>query len=211
MRRTSPALGRDQIRSLGWMGEANGVVPRSLLTLVAAWVVVALLSRVGIPSVDPAITPTPRPLEMLGTAALCLPAGLSAGLLRDHLAWLTAVSPRGTRWLRLGWLLSVAVSATGLAVASTLLLPPDVPAVHALAIWLLDLGLAIVSVVVLGSDFGVVLPFVVTVVFSLGGLLPFHANLFYNVNLTYELLALAVATIVIATACYVVSGSRSAR
>ncbi len=211
MRRTSPALGPDQTRALGRMGEANGVMPRRLLTLVAAWVAVTLLSRVGIPSVDPTITPTLRPLEMLGTTALCLPAGLSAGLLRDHLAWLTAVSPRGARWLRLGWLLTVAVSATGLAVASTLLLPRDVPAVHVLAIWLLDLGLAIVSVVVVGSDFGVVLPFVVTVVFSLGGLLPFNANLFYNVNLTHELLALAVAILLMATAWYVVSGSRSAR
>ncbi len=199
------------MRSLCWMGGANGVMPSSLLTLVAAWVAVALLSRVGIPSVDPAITPTPRPLEMLGTAALCLPAGLSAGLLRDHLAWLTGVSPRGARWLRLGWLLTVAVSATGLAVASTLLLPRDVPAVHALAIWLLDLGLAIVSVVVLGSDFGVVLPFVVTVVFSLGGLLPFSANLLYNVNLTDELLTLGVATLLTSTIWYAASGSRSAR
>lgn len=198
------------MRSLCWMGGANGVMPSSLLTLVAAWVAVALLSRVGIPSVDPAITPTPRPLEMLGTAALCLPAGLSAGLLRDHLTWLTAVSPRGARWLRLGWLLTVAASATGLAVASTLLLPRDVPAVHALAIWLLDLGLAILSVVLIGSDFGVVLPFVATVVFSLG-LPPFSANLIYNVTLTHELLTLGVATLLTSTISYAAWGSRSTR
>lgn len=190
------------------LATVHGVTPRWGLLVAAGWVAAALLAVVGIPRVDPSLALTPRPMETLGTVGLCLPAGLHASLLRDQAPWLAAVSPRSRALLRLAWLVAVVLAGCVGAAGWLLTLPRDVPAGHAFALWVLLLGLAVLSAVGFGHHLAVVLPAVLVAVSSRSALIPFEHNLVFNVDRTGALAVLAAAALVAATVAYLWRGVR---
>lgn len=194
---------------LAWLAGIHGMTPRSVLVIVASWVVAAVLAVIGIPRVDPSLAFTPRPMETLGTVGLCVPASLHASLLRDQAPWLAAASPRSRARLRLAWLSVVVVAGSAGAAGWLVTLPRDVPAAHAFAFWILLLSLAVVSAVMVGHNLAVVLPAVLVAVSSRSALVPFEYNLIFNVSRTGALAVLATAALVAATAAYLWRGVRT--
>ena len=185
---------------LALLARGHGATGRRVAALGAAWLLAAVLCRIGIPPVDPTYVPVPRPLETLGTLAVCLPASLHASLLRDASAWLTAASPRAGALARLPWL---AVTSLGWAVGTAgwvLTLPGSVPRVHAAGVCALAYGLALCSVRLLSSDLATLLPALAVGVFTWGELVPFDENVVYNVAMTDKLWAWTLATLVLGCA-----------
>lgn len=182
---------------------------RSALLIVGSWVLAAGLALIGIPQVDPSLAPSPRPMETLGTFALCLPASLHAALLRDLAPWLAAVSPRSRSGLRLRWLSVVVLLGGAGGAAWLVILPRDVPTGHAFAVWTLLLSLSVGSAAVFGHNLAVVLPAVVVAVSSRGELIPFEYALIYNVDRTPALVVLAAGALLVATAILLWRGVRS--
>lgn len=193
------------------MAMTNGLGLQVLLSVVGAWLVAALLARIGIPRVDPAGEALPRPLETLGAIAICLPASLHASLLKDGSAWLSVVSPRSPRRLRLAWLSVVVGFGSCGAAAWIVTLPIGVPRAHFFALWLLVMSFAVGSVVSIRHDLAVVLPFLLVVVFSLGVVIPFRYNVIYNVERTPDLLLAAGIALAAATMAFTQVGDRRDR
>lgn len=179
------------------MAGAHDERASTVLVLIGAWVLTALLARLGIPGVDPTHLPVARPLETLGTFALCLPASLTAALLVDRCGWLTRTSADGPVRTRLLWLGLVLALTTPLVGGWLATLGAGVPAGHAWGTYVLLLGLAIASSTVVRGDLAIVLPLAVMVV-ATSGQLPFSANVIFNVETTG--LLWTVATTVLLTA-----------
>lgn len=177
----------DSARPLRWLSITYGVHLRVLLTLLAGWLLAVILVHVGIPAVNPRLDAVSRPFETLGTFAICLPASLHAALLHDSLSWLTVVSTRTAARLRLAWVACVIGSGYLGAAIWVHLLPADVPQTHALGVWSLALGGAVLSVVLIRHDLSAALPMAIIAIFSVGGLVPFSCNIVYNLELTREL------------------------
>ncbi|MFN8099405.1 MAG: hypothetical protein U0Q21_14095 [Dermatophilaceae bacterium] len=178
------------------------------MTVLGSWLAVALLARVGIPHVDPSLEPTPRPLESLGTAALCLPAASVGLFLKDWAPWLASTSPRARICVRGGWLVLVVLTTCIPACAWFAMLPGQVPRGHALAVWCLLLGMGVLSCVVLSPDLAVVLPALTIMVFT-NRVTPFGANLLYNLDRTDATMSMALITVIVSIVAYVVFGSRA--
>lgn len=193
------------------LARVHGVDLASLGVVAAAWIVAALLAHIGIPAVEQSLAPTPRPMETLGTAAVCLPACLLASLLRDQAAWLTTVSPRAPWALRTTWFVLTVAAGTPAALVWVIMLPDDVPRGHAFGLWVLLLSLAMLSVTVIGHDLAAVLPVAAVVVFSLGRLVPFDVNLVYNVGLTRDLALVGLVSFVSAAGAYALLGDGRSR
>lgn len=140
--------------------------------------------------------------------ALCLPASLSAALLRDRLPWLTTSSPRGAFWLRVVWLVVVTAPAHGMAALWLLTIPDNIPKGHVFAVWLLVLALSILCVTAVGSDLAVLLPFIGLAPFSIPGVAPFEHNIIYNLERSDELPLIALLTMSIAIGWFVAHGAR---
>lgn len=189
----------------------HGLHARAVLVLVGAWVLTALVARVGIPAVDPRIEHVPRPLETLGTIALALPASLHAAALRNQASWLLAVAPRSACRLRFAWVCSIIATGSVAALAWASTLPPDVPRLHVLAAWLLVLSAAIGSVIVLRHDLAVVLPLLLLAALSTSALVPFELNVIYNVELTGELMVCAGFAVAVTACAFAVCGDRQSR
>ena len=193
------------------MGSVHEVGVGTVAAVLTAWLAAIGLCRVGIPHVNPDITPVARPMETLGTLALCLPATVGAVFLKDCAPWLRLASPRDSRLLRAGWLASV-LALVSLPLAGWIVLSPrDVPRTHALALWVLLLGLSTLSSVISSPDLAAVLPVLTVVVFSVSRVVPFDANLVYNVELTDSAITAAVFVLILGCAAFVLRGIRSER
>lgn len=195
----------------GWLADAHGVTPGQLGLVGAGWMVAVAAARLGIPRVDPALEATARPLETLGFVAVLLPASLLAGMLADEAPWLTLTAGRDARGLRLRWGMVLAASALVMGLAWAATLPASVPRVHSLAAWLLVVGLATWSSVLVRADLAIVVPALVVVPLSVGRLVPFDVNILYNVDLAGPAVWAAVAAFGSGLTGYVLLGDARAR
>lgn len=211
--RNSPGVSVGQLRSprhgppLAEWSVAHGFGFRFVCVLVA-WLAVLALTRVGIPAVNPRLDVADRPLETLGTVALAAPAALQAAMLNNTPSWLAATSPRSPSALRGYWLLFILAVSCAFSGLWVLTLPSSVPQTHAFAVWSLTLGSAMLSGTLLRFDLGAVIPLLMLATFSLGGLVPFEANLLFNVTLTRETGWTAALVLIAAAGAYVALGDR---
>lgn len=194
-----------------WFRTVYGVGPTTAIALLIGWLLAAGSTHIGIPSVNPTISPTPRPLETLGTLAICLPACLHASLLRDHAAWLTTASPRSPWKLRLAWLALVVMTGSLFAICWAVTLPANVPRLHVFAFWILVLSLAVLSVTAIGNDLALVFPVALVFIFTLGSVVPFKINVVYNIQRTSDLVACALTALLVSAYAFSVHGDRRIR
>jgi hypothetical protein len=188
---------------------AHGATRLRWLALTVAWAVAVVLSHVGIPRVDPHLEVAQRPLESVGTIALCLPAALTVTLLADRLPWLTATSPRTPVGWRASWLVVVGAASSVGAMLWAAQLPLGVPTSHAAALWVLVLAAAVFAAVALGRELAIAGPLLVLAPFSAGFLVPFDANVVYNTTLTTTLQVAAAAGLMGSALAYGRWGART--
>lgn len=160
---------------------AHAVDLSSVLALSCTWVVVLAVNGLSLPAIDPSPEAISRPLESVTTIALALPIAVAIHLSSNRLAWLAHTSPRSVVLGDIAWFAAIyLVQWVGLAVVAVA--APGVPGVHLFAVHTLLLALALLAARTAGPLAGVCTPLVLIAVLSVPDLVPWPANLIYNLD-----------------------------
>ncbi|MGL5817302.1 MAG: hypothetical protein ACRCYR_07050 [Phycicoccus sp.] len=177
---------------LGRLAAAYGSDRTSGLALVLTWSLVVGVNSLTLPAVDPRLEVIERPLESVTTIALALPIAVAVHLSTNRLSWLASSSPRSPALTDGSWLVVIYLTQwVGLAVL--LATAPDVPVAHFSA---LHTGLVAVALFLgraVGSLAGVMAPLLLVGVASIPDLVPWEANLVYNLDQTNVLCLVTIA------------------
>lgn len=179
--------------------------------LVASWCLVPLLARVGLFEVNPGAADYVRPLEQLGAMALCLPVGAATVLLGDPSAWVLRTAKRSAPRVRGSWLLLVTVMASLLGLCVSPLRPSAVPFSHLGWLWLLLYAVGVLAVSLGGEWLGGITSAAVVALMTVPGLVPWNANVVYNLEARPALVIAALAVAVAAALTYSLIGDATGR
>ncbi|MGL5853105.1 MAG: hypothetical protein ACRCZD_20185 [Phycicoccus sp.] len=162
---------------------AHGSDRTTGLALLLTWAIVVGVNGLTLPAVDPRLEVIERPLESVTTVALALPIAVAVHLSTNRLGWLALSSPRSPTLSDGAWLVVVYLTQwAGLAVLLTT--APDVPLAHFGALHTMLTAVALVVGRAVGPTAGAMAPLLLVGVASIPGLLPWDANLVYNLERT---------------------------
>jgi hypothetical protein len=164
--------------------KAHGVTARGVLAYLGAWVAVAAASRFGVSALGLEMAePGSTPMDTIAVLLMLVLVAIVSRCLTGRLPALEATRSRGPQPARLVW---SAVVGLGAAVGPLLTMPllhGAIDRMTFLAGWGVVLGLHLVLGAVLAGPFAMVGTFAVLAVFTTPSLLPWPANIIYNVDL----------------------------
>jgi hypothetical protein len=183
---------------------------RVAVVITASWLFALIALHIGLPRVARSDEIAQRPMESLGVLALCLPAGMHAGLLVHGAGWLTQLRSR-RHLLRSLWFLVVASAGGAAAITVATLAPSGVPESHVVALWLLWFALASLGCAVARPGLAAAAPLAVSVLSTIPAVMPFERNPIYNLAHQGELRHAVLATTVGAVVVHVRWGDSAGR
>lgn len=164
----------------------RGVSGRGALGYVLAWVAVLLVSRVSVSMLGIQLAPLgSSPLDTVGVMALILPAAVLTRCLRSRTPELECTRSRPRQPAAALWAIVLAAVAVVSPVAVTGLLHPafNAPAFH--TDWYLVAGLCLLLGTVMSSTASTITAFAVVAIFSAPNVVPWNANVLYNLDLQH--------------------------
>lgn len=177
---------------------AHAVDKTSMSALAATWLVVLAVNGLTLPAIDPRPEAISRPLESVTTIALALPIAVAVHISSNRLGWLAQTSPRSSRIGESAWLAAIYLSQWG-GLAVLALAAPDVPSAHLFALHTLLIALALFATRTAGPLIGVSAPLLLLSVSSIPDLIPWQANLIYNLDQTTTLRIATLLAVPLAT------------
>ncbi|MGL4746097.1 MAG: hypothetical protein ACRCXL_17160 [Dermatophilaceae bacterium] len=162
---------------------AHGSDRTAGLALILTWAVVIGVNGLTLPPVDPRLEVMERPLESVTTVALALPIAVAVHLSANQLGWLTVSSPRSPALTDATWMAVVYLTQwAGLVVL--LATAPDVPVAHIGTLHTLLTAAAVFVGRAVGPVAGSAVPLLLIGVASIPDVVPWEANLVYNLDRT---------------------------
>lgn len=175
---------------------ARGVSVRGLLGLLAAWAVVLLTSRVSVTALGFQFGPPgSAPLDTAGVVLLVLPAAVLAQWTRARTPELELTRARHLQPYESLWALGLGGFALVVPLALAGLLHEAINTRVFMADWYLTVGVCLLLSALTRSLIGPIGGFAVLAVFSTPGLVPWHLNIVYNLDLSHISLPVGAAVL----------------
>lgn len=150
-------------------------------------------------------------MEQLGTMALCAPVTVSVAVLGNPSVWLLRVSRRSAVLVR--GIVLAAVTAPSILMGALVIqwLPSGVPLRHVAFLWLGLHSIGVLAVCWIGESVAGVLPPVLIALATLPNVVPWSANVVFNVKAGNLLAGVAVVAALLAVAVYCFVGDATGR
>jgi hypothetical protein len=175
---------------------AHGVGVRGLFGWLLAWAVVLLASRASISALGFQFGPPgSAPLDTAAVVLLVLPAAVLARCARTRTPELEQTRSRPRQPYELLWALGLGGVAVLAPLAFAGLLHPAIDTRVFVADWYLTVGLCLLLGALTRSRIGAAGAFAVLAAFSVPGLVPWEANVVYNLDLAGISLPLGMAVL----------------
>jgi hypothetical protein len=164
--------------------KAHGVTLRGSVAYLLVWALIALASRFSISALGLQFAPQgSSSLDTVAILLMLLPATIIVRCLCSQAPTLEVTRSRGRQPAQLLWATTLGLAAFGSPMLAAPLLHRSIDKVAFLAGWSLILGLCLVLGAVLATPFAALGSFSTLAIFSTPGLLPWRANVLYNVDI----------------------------
>jgi hypothetical protein len=177
---------------------ARGVTVRGAAAYLSSWLLVAAASRFSISALGLQFAPPgSASLDTVAVVVLLLPASILAGVLESQAPTLEATRSRSRYPAQVFWIITVVAVTVITPVAAAPLLHASIDKVALLNTWCMAIGVWFVAAFFGSALFAAACTFALLALFSTPALVPWEANVIYNVDMKTSASVVAIGALAV--------------